>query len=193
MIDLGPLSDVVPRTGEEFIRLPSGGQIDTVTSSALSRLGQRVTFVPQDEVGLWTTLNGMTRVADTQYRGMAGMGGRAALTTNAWDPGEQSVAQVQFESQAKDIYRQFDQAPKHLSYANKRDRRQIHRLMYAETLRENGGHIDLDSIEAEAADLAERDPGQAARFFGNRLERGQGVWLQDGVWEAAKRPAPVAV
>ena len=35
----------------------------------------------------------MTKVADTQYRGLAGMGGRAALTTNAWDPGEESVAQ----------------------------------------------------------------------------------------------------
>jgi hypothetical protein len=33
MIDEGPLHDLIPKTGEEFIRLPGGGRIDTVTSS----------------------------------------------------------------------------------------------------------------------------------------------------------------
>lgn len=185
MIEQGPLADVIPRTGEEFIRLPGGGRIDTVTSSAQSRLGQRVTFVPQDELGLWTKSNKMDKVADTQYRGLAGMGGRASLTTNAWDPAENSVAQQQFESSAKDIYRQFVQPPAHLSYRNKRERRQIHRLVYAETLREAGGHVDLDAIEAEAADLLERDPEQAERFFGNKLVQGKGAWLAEhtNLWE----------
>lgn len=188
MIEQGPLADVIPRTGEEFIRLPGGGRIDTVTSSAQSRLGQRVTFVPQDELGLWTKANKMDKVADTQYRGLAGMGGRASLTTNAWDPAENSVAQQQFESSAQDIYRQFKQPPQHLSYRNKRERRQIHRLMYAETLRENGGHVDLDAIEAEAADLMERDPAQAERFFGNLIVRGHGSWLSDDLWERTEAP-----
>jgi hypothetical protein len=183
MIELGPLGDVIPRTGEEFIRLPGGGRIDVVTSSAQSRLGQRVTFVPQDEVGLWTASNKMARVADTQYRGLAGMGGRASLTTNAWDPSENSVAQREFESSARDVYRQFVQPPAHLSYRNKRERRQIHRFVYGEALRERGGHIDLDSIEAEAADLLERDPAQAERFFGNRIVHGHGAWLPEGLWE----------
>lgn len=184
MIELGPLADLIPKTGEEFIRLPGGGRIDTVTSSAQSRLGQRVTFVPQDEVGLWTAGNRMTKVADTQYRGLAGMGGRASLTTNAWDPAERSVAQQQYESQAADVYRQFRQPPANLSYRNKVERRRIHRYVYAEALRENGGHIDLDAIEAEAADMLERDPAQAERFFGNRLVYGQGSWLREGLWES---------
>jgi hypothetical protein len=186
MIDLGPLSDLIPRTGEEFIRLPGGGRIDTVTSSAQSRLGQRVTFVPQDEVGLWTPSNRMTKVADTQYRGLAGMGGRASLTTNAWDPSERSVAQQQFESQAKDIYRQFRQPPANLSYRNKVERRRIHRFVYGEALKERGGHVDLDSIEAEAADLLERDPAQAERFFGNRIVYGAGAWLREGLWDSKR-------
>lgn len=186
MIDEGPLSDLIRKTGEEFIRLPGGGRIDTVTSSAQSRLGQRVTFVPQDEVGLWTPHNKMTKVADTQYRGLAGMGGRASLTTNAWDPAESSVAQQQFESSAKDVYRQFQQPPKNLSYRNKRERRRIHEIVYGEALRENGGHVPLDSIEAEAADLLERDPAQAERFFGNRIVHGHGSWLIDNLWESAE-------
>jgi hypothetical protein len=186
MIECGPLSDVIPRTGEDFIRLPGGGRIDTVTSSAQSRLGQRVTFVPQDEVGLWNPANKMSKVADTQYRGLAGMGGRASLTTNAWDPSENSVAQQQFESRATDVYRQFVQPPANLSYRNKRERRRIHQVVYGEALRENGGHVDLDAIEAEAADLLERDPAQAERFFGNRIVYGAGSWLPEGLWDRAR-------
>ena len=185
MIELGPLDDLVPRTGEEFIRLPGGGRIDAVTSSAQSRLGQRVTFVPQDEVGLWTASNKMVKLADTQYRGLAGMGGRASLTTNAWDPSQASVAQQQYESSAKDIYRQFVQPPKNLSYRNRRDRRRIHQIVYGETLRSAGGHVDDESIEAEAADLLERDPAQAERFFGNRIVTGHGAWCPDELWAEA--------
>lgn len=183
MIDEGPLHDLIPKTGEEFIRLPGGGRIDVVTSSALSRLGQRVTFVPQDEVGIWTARNKMTKVADTQYRGLAGMGGRASLSTNAWDPAEKSVAQQQFESSATDIYRQFDQPPKDLSYRNRRDRRKIHSIVYPpDTWRENGGHVDRDAIEAEAVDLMVRDLAQAKRFFGNILSRSAGYAVDPRRW-----------
>jgi hypothetical protein len=59
MIDDGPLHDLIPKTGEEFIRLPGDGRIDVVTSNATSRVGQRVTFVPQDETGFyWTSPTG---------------------------------------------------------------------------------------------------------------------------------------
>lgn len=184
MIEYGPLAEVIPRTGEEFIRLPGGGRIDTVTSSARSRLGQRVTFVPQDECGLWTVTNKMLGVADTQYRGLAGMGGRATLTTNGWDPAEASVAQLAFESPATDINRDFVQAPANLSYGNKVERRRIHRIVYGDSLKSRGGHIDLDSIEAEAADLAARDIGQAQRFFGNMIVYGAGGYLDGGAWDA---------
>jgi hypothetical protein len=191
MIELGPLAELIPKTGEEFIRLPGGGRIDVVTMSAKSRLGQRVTFVPQDEVGLWNDTNKMTKVAGTQYRGLAGMGGRSSLTTNAFDPSESSLAQREFESNAKDIYRQFDQPPKHLSYQNKRERRQIHRIVYGEVLRENGGHVDLDSIEAESADIAERDPAEAERFFANRLVYGSGAYMDGDRWDDLAVPLPV--
>lgn len=182
MIEYGPLTDVIPKTGEEFIRLPGGGRIDTVTSSAQSRLGQRVTFVPQDEVGLWTSHNGMARVADTQFRGLAGMGGRASLTTNAWNPAEGSVAQVQYESAARDVYRQFKQPAASLSYRNKAERRKIHQFVYGEALKQAGGHVDLDAIEAEAFDLIERDISQAERFFGNRIVASSDSWMDPKVW-----------
>ena len=192
MIELGPLADVIPKTGEAFIRLPGGGRIDTVTSSNQSRLGQRVTFVPQDELGLWTPANKMVKLADTQYRGLSGMGGRASLDTNAWDPAENSVAQREYESGAADVYRQFVQPPANLSYTNRADRRRIHRIVYPpEVLRENGGHLDLDAIEAEAADLVEKDPSQAARFYGNKLVAGSGSAVDPARWADLAQPRDV--
>lgn len=187
MIEYGPLFDLEGlRMGEEFTRLPGGGRIDTVTSSAQSRLGQRVTFVAQDEVGLWTQHNKMLKVARTQYRGLAGMGGRASLTTNAWDPSEKSVAQVEYESGSEDVYRQFVQAPADLSFDNKAHRRKIFQFAYGETLKTRGGHVSLTDIEREANDLYKKDPAEAERFFGNRLVYAQGTWLPKGVWEAAR-------
>lgn len=182
MIDNGPLHDLIPKTGEEFIRLPNGGRIDVVTSNAKSRLGQRVTFCPQDETALWTGVNGMVKVAETQRRGLAGMGGRAVETTNAWDPAEQSVAQRTAESKVLDVYRDHRLAPDGLSYGNKVERRRIHRHVYGDALRENGGHIDLDSIESEVAELIEKDPEQAERFFGNRVVAGSGKWMEPAAW-----------
>lgn len=179
MIDRGPLAQVIPKTGEQFIRLPGGGRIDTVTSSATSRLGQRVTFVPQDETGLWTAENKMRRVAETQRRGLAGMGGRAVETTNPWDPAEGSVAQRTFESAATDVYRDYRLPPTHLSYRNKRDRRKIHQFNYA-----GSPWVDIDAIEAEAAELMETDPAQAERFFGNRIQAAEDAAFDLDRWNA---------
>jgi hypothetical protein len=192
MIEQGPLADLLPKTGEEFIRLPGGGRIDTVTSSNQSRLGQRGTFITQDEVGIWTAQNKMSKVADVQWRNLAGMGGRASMTTNPWDPTENSVAQQQYYSAASDIYRQFMQPPKTLSYTNKQERHRIHRIVYpTDTLRENGGHVDLDAIENDAADLVERDANQAMRFYGNIVVAGAGHAIEDEVWDRQAKPRDV--
>jgi hypothetical protein len=71
------------------------------------------------------------------------------------------------------------------------ERRRIHRIVYGDSLKTRGGHIDLDSIEAEAADLAARDIGQAERFFGNRIVYGAGSWLDGDLWDARARPRVV--
>jgi len=157
------------RVGEEFIRLPNDGKIEVVTSSAQSRLGNPIIFASQDETGLYTATNKMIKVAETQRRGAAGMGGRSLETTNAPDPSEGSVAQRTIESQRPDIFKFHEQAPSSLSYTNKAERRKIHRHVYR-----GAKHIDLDAIEAEAAELLEKDPAQAERFFGNRMVSGAG-------------------
>jgi len=185
MVKRGPLAEMM-RVGEEFTRVGDDGRIDTVTSSALSRLGNPIVFALQDETGLYTTANKLRRVAETQRRGTAGMGGRSMETSNAWDPSEDSVAQTTSEAKARDIFRYHPQAPKTLSYGNKRDRRKIHTIVYA-----GSAHVDLDAIEAETAELMEKDPAQAERFFGNRPVAGSASWLDGAKWAAKAEPQRV--
>lgn len=186
MIEEGPLSLVLPKTTEGFIRLPGGGRIDTVTSSARSRLGQRVTFIAQDETGIWTAANKMQALYDNQRRGLGGMNARLVQTTNAWDPAENSVAQTTYESSSPDILKWYPVPPKHLNYKLKEDRRKIHEFNYA-----GSPWVNLDAIEAVAVELLERDPGQAERFFGNRIVAGAGSWLDRGRWELKAEPKDV--
>jgi hypothetical protein len=187
MVKLGPLGEIM-RVGEEFIRLPGSGRIDVVTSSALSRLGNPITFALQDETGTYTKTNKMIRVAETQRRGLAGMGGRSMETTNAWDPSEGSVAQRTAESKVTDVFRYHPEAPKTLSYKNKAERRKIHTHVYA-----GSSHVDLDAIEAEAVELMEKDPSQAERFFGNRAVSGSDAWLDVAKWETRAVATPRAI
>jgi hypothetical protein len=185
MVKKGPLGEVM-RVGEEFTRVGDDGRIDVVTSNALSRLGNPIIFAMQDETGLYTKANKLERVADTQRRGAAGMGGRSMETTNAWDPSENSVAQTTHQAKARDIFKYHPQAPKSLSYGDKRQRRKIHAIVYAGSV-----HVDLDAIEAETAEIMERDPAQAERFFGNRCVAGSATWLDPAKWATKAAPRRV--
>jgi hypothetical protein len=173
------------RVGTDFAYLPNDGRIDTVTSSAAARLGNPITFALQDETGLYTATNGLVKVAQTQRRGLAGMGGRCIELSNAYDPNEMSQAQLTMEAAARDVFRFHRPPPAHLSYQNKAERRQIHRYVYA-----GSWWVDLTSIDAEAAELAEKDPAQAERYFGNRNVAGVGTWLERPKWDARKAEAP---
>lgn len=185
MIRMGPLGDLLlPR--ESFIRVkgenaddPELDRIDAVTSSAQSRVGNPISGYLHDESGLYTKANGMRKVAETQRRGAAGMGGRGLETTNAWDPAEDSVAQSTFEADRPDVFTFYPMPPPELRFLDKRQRRKIFEHVYL-----GSSHVNLDSIEAEAAELIERDPAQAERFFGGRIVAGGGSWLADGLWES---------
>jgi hypothetical protein len=202
MIEKGPLRFLMPKTGENFTRLPGDGIVETVTSSDQSRLGARTTFAVETEVGLYTPRNGMTKTADTMHRNLGGMSARASLESNAWDPAQHSTAQREYElaeKQAKrddpvDVYVQWTPPPKALSFTNKAERQRIFRVVYPfDVRRENGGHVDLDSIEGEASAMIEHDVAQATRFFGNGLATGAGAAFDVERWKdlAVKQPHPV--
>jgi len=186
MIKHGPLKSLMS-VREGFVKVGDEGRIDVVTSSAQSRLGNPITFAIQDETGTYNATNKMIKVAETMRRGLAGMSGRSMETTNAYDPSEYSTAQRTNEGKAEDVLRFFPQAPATLSYRNKLERRKIHKAVYA-----GCPHIDLDAIEAEVGELLETDPGQAERFFGNRVVAGHGAWVEHAAWisRASDREVP---
>jgi hypothetical protein len=179
----GPYLSGQMRVGEQFIRLPNDGRIDVVTSSAQSRLGNPITFALQDETQLYTAQNKLIRVAETQRRGLAGMGGRMMETTNCWDPAEQSVAQRTYEGKARDVFKFYEPPPSALRYSVKADRAKIHAFNYA-----GSPHVNLAAIEAEAAEIAETDPAQAERFYGNRIVAGLGSWCDGDKWDERAKP-----
>jgi hypothetical protein len=111
------------------------------------------------------------------------MGGRSIETTNCWDPSEQSVAQRTYEGKAADVFKFYEPPPPELRYSVKADRRKIHAHNY-----KGSPHVNLDAIEAEAAEIAETDPAQAERFYGNRIVAGLGSWCDGDKWDARKKP-----
>jgi len=189
MIEEGPLADWIPDTGVGQINLPGGGLIEPVTSSGRARLGQRITFSVQDETHCWLESNGGWKLADNQRRNLSGTGGRAVETSNAWDPSEQSVAQRTSEALARDVYRDH-RIPPRPSLKNKAERRKSLRIAYGDSLSPRGW-VNLDRIDAEAAEIAEKDPGQAIRYYWNIPDAGAGSWIDSEKWDALARPTIV--
>jgi hypothetical protein len=177
MIELGALRADIPDTGKTRVNLPSGGLIEPVTASAVSRLGQRITFAVQDQTESWTKGNRGRDLADNQRRGLAGMGGRWLETPNAWDPREESVAQQTSEGAEGGVYLD-DVDPGTGSVRNKADRRRMLRKVYGDS-----HWVDIDRIDGEIVALLNRDPAQAERWFLNRKLAGE---------DAAFDPARVA-
>lgn len=183
MVKMGPLQHLLATRGE-FIRILGGlggddaDRIDAVTASADSRVGNPVSFVLQDETGLWNKRNKMEKVADAQRRGLAGMAGRSIETTNAYDSSERSVAQTTFESTAQDVFCFYIPPPKGLLWKRPKDRRRILEAVYR-----GSPWVNIDSVLAEANEISERDPEQAERFFGNRITYSSGTWLPTNLWE----------
>jgi hypothetical protein len=172
MIELGPLRSWIPDSGLTRVNLPGGGIIEPVTASARSRLGQRTTFVVQDQTESWVQSNNGWWLADNQRRNLAGMRGRFLETCNAPDPVEQSVA-GRTPREPGVFIDDVDGGPG--SVRNKAERRKVLRKVYGDVVTTKGGWVDLDRIDAEIEALLEHDAAQAERFFMNRKIAAEGA------------------
>lgn len=194
MIELGALHGEIEDTGLGRINLGGGGAIRPVTASAISRLGQRITFAVQDQTESWLESNKGRKLADNQRRGLAGMGGRWLSTPNAWDPTEESVAQYTAEYEHDGVYHDDVEPPESLSIRNKAECRRALRVVYGDAAtgkRSDDGRIEpwinLDRIEAEIRALLPRDPAQAERWFLNRKQAAEAKAFDGARWDELER------
>jgi hypothetical protein len=189
MLELGPLREWIPDSGLTRVNLPGGGLIEPVTASARSRLGQRISFAVQDQTESWVRTNNGWWLADNQRRNLAGMGGRFLETCNAPDPVEQSVA----DRTPKEPGVFIDDADGGAgSIRNKAERRKVMRKVYGDALKERGGWVDLDRIDAEVEALLEHDAAQAERFFLNRKLASEGAAFDYEKFATKVRPHTIA-
>lgn len=159
-----------------------GGRLETVTSEAGTREGQRVTAAIEDESGLWRPSNGGSRLSRTLHRNVAKMGGLWVQTTNAYVPGESSVAELTHDAAGKtgDVVVLHMQGPKVEKLADRRKLKTALRTVYGDSAR----FADLDRIVAECNDPA-NDEAESRRFYLNELYVGADQWIDPEVVDSA--------
>lgn len=158
-------------------------RIDAVTASAGTREGQRVTFAVLDESHLWSQTNGGHRLARTIQRNAAKMGGTTLETTNAYVPGEQSVAQATVEAhesgKTPGIYRWCRTFPGEVSLANKAELRRALKHVYGEATR----WVSVDRLVEEIHD-PDTSESDARRFYLNEVVQHAGGAFDLDLWNS---------
>lgn len=142
-------------------------RIDAVTASAGTREGQRVTFAVLDESHLWNRGNGGDRLANTLRRNAGKMDGSTLETTNAYVPGEQSVAQATVEAatsgRTAGIFR-WSRTAEVPSLANRAELRRGLRKVYGEA----AAWVNIDRLIEEIYD-PDTTEADARRFYLNEV------------------------
>lgn len=180
------LSGSVLDVGLTRIFVPgSNGRLEPVTAAAGTRLGQRVSFAVLDETHLWTSRNGGKKLAATIRRNAGKMNGRTFESTNAHEPGEESVAEMTYEAAqhgAAGLMYDAVEAPHVEDLSNRKEVVAALKIAYGDAK-----WVDLNRIAAEIADPS-TDPNDARRFYFNQLVSDSGRPVDIPKWETLERP-----
>lgn len=163
------------------INVPGGGLIEPVTASSGTREGQRVTFAVLDETHLWLPEKHGPKLAATIRRNVGKMDGRTFESTNAWAPGENSVAETTsraVESKEPGILIDHRVPVGDVSLTNKTELRRAVRHVYGEAA---GRWIDVNRILAEIRDPATTEE-DARRFYLNQVTARTDQWVDAKQW-----------
>ena len=161
------------------------GRLEPVTASAGTRLGQRVTFAVLDETHLWTQRNGGLKLAATIRRNAGKMNGRTFESTNAHEPGEDSVAERTYKaSQAGAPGLLYDavEAPPVEDLGDRQAVKAALKVAYGDST-----WVDLDRLVEEIADPG-TDPDDARRFYFSQLVSSGGKPVDLQLWERLAKP-----
>lgn len=153
------------------------GKIEYVTSRAGTREGQRTTFAVLDETHLWFPHNGGTKLARTLRRNLGKMNGLGIETTNMFEPGERSVAEITYDNPTRDFLLDAGpEVPEVPDLSLKRPVRKALKIAYGDSTE----FVDLDRILSEVQD-PRTPPNEARRFYFNQRVTGADSWLDPAV------------
>jgi hypothetical protein len=92
------LRDYDVEAGKTIFHVPGGGQLMVITSSPTTEGGALTTFAILDQTESFTPSNGGVDLAEVMDRNVAKSGSRIIETSNAWEPGQESVAESTFDA-----------------------------------------------------------------------------------------------
>jgi len=169
-----------------FVKDRPGCLIEPVTSAAGSREGSLITAAVLDETHLWLSSNGGRRLAAVLRRNLGKGGGRSIESTNAFVPGEHSVAEDSHKAWEKGeaglLYDSGPEVPWVEDLSEKRVLKRALKIAYGDAK-----WVNLDRIVAEVQDPA-TDAADARRFYLNQLVKGELAAVDPHRWAELARP-----
>lgn len=170
------------------------GLLEPVTASAPSREGARLTDAILDEPHLWSDTNGGKAMANVLRRNLGKMNGRSLETTNAWTPGEESVAEMT-SIQADKLAERDDDDP---SFRGDDGLLRFHPKAVVKNLADepklraaltdlyrDAPWVDVNRIVNEVYDSATH-PADARRFYLNEVASADDALVTAAEWDACQ-------
>ena len=178
--------------GKEIIYSAAGGRIEAVTSSPRALEGGRASFVVMNETQHWLPSGEGDRMAEVIARNLAKIRGgsaRSLAITNAHNPGENSVAERDFEawcairdgrSRASGFYYDSLEADPRTDLSDRDSLRQ--------GLAEAAGDaswLDLDRLTDTVYDPT-TPPSVSRRFYLNQIAESEDAWIAPREWHTCE-------
>lgn len=171
----------------------ANGFLQPVTASAPSREGARTTDAILDEPHLWVSNNGGHGLAKVLRRNLGKMNGRSLETTNAWNPGDESVAEM--TAIAADQMVERDQDGQLQGYfgimrfhptAVVKDLSDTPKLREAlTTLYRDAPWVSVDRLIAEVHDPSTH-PAESRRFYLNEITSPDDALVTAAEWDSCE-------
>jgi hypothetical protein len=92
------LRDYDVEAGKTIFHVPGGGQLMVITASPTTEEGALTTFAILDQTESFYPTNGGVDLAEVMDRNVGKSGSRIIETSNAWEPGKESVAETTFDA-----------------------------------------------------------------------------------------------
>lgn len=187
MLTLGPAVNYYGVTPmKTFVDLGGFGEIRYVTSSGLSREGDRAVFAAMDQTESWIPSNGGVNFANVLRRNAAKVGGSTVETPNAYTPGLGSVSELtakDYELQSLGRTRSKDtilfdhrEAPADTDMSDPKSLRAGLLYAYGDSAVDNGGWVDIDRLMEEIY-TPSTDPQMARQYYLNQVTHASDSWL----------------